>query len=86
MPAGANTKNNVGIRRVVATVTPPAERCFEINGQQVYKVMSAQAYSYAGNSYAKGASIPYDAAGGTKYLNPTILARDFNRLVVDPAD
>jgi hypothetical protein len=86
MPLGPNTKSNVGIRRVVASLTPPQERCFEVNGTQVYVVMSAQSYSHAGNSYTKGASIPYDAAAGTKYSNAARLERDFVRGVLDPVD
>jgi hypothetical protein len=86
MAAGSNTKSNIGIRRVVATVTPPAERNFETNGSQLYKVVVGHAYTYANTTYAKGAILPYDGAGGTRYSLPAQLARDFALLWVDPAD
>ena len=86
MPMGANTKNNVGIRRVIASLTPPAERNFETNGSQVYKVVTGHGYFYLGTVYAKGATIPYDAAGGTKYSLWPQLQRDWNLGWIDPAD
>jgi hypothetical protein len=86
MAAGANTKNNVGIRRVVATLTPPVERNFETNGAQVYKVVVGHAYSYANTTYAKGAIVPYDAAGGTRYGAWPQLQRDWSLGWIDPAD
>jgi hypothetical protein len=86
MPIGPNTKSNVGVRRMVYSLTPPQERNFEPNGTQLYVVMSGHGYSHAGNSYAKGASIPYDAAAGTKYSNLARLERDFNARLLGPAD
>ena len=86
MPMGANTKSNVGIRRVIATLTPPAERCFEVNGSQVYKVITGHGYFYLGTVYAKGATISYDAAGGTRYAGWPQLERDFVLGWVDPID
>jgi hypothetical protein len=86
MAAGSNTKNNVGIRRVVASLTPPAERNFETNGAQVYKVINGHGYFYAGIVYAKGAAIPYDGAGGTKYSGWPQLQRDWNLGWIDPID
>jgi len=86
MPLGPRTKSNVGIRRMVYSLVPPMERNFEPNGSQLYVVMSGHGYTHAGNSYAKGASIPYDAAAGTKYSNPRKLERDFNGRLIGPAD
>ena len=85
MPLGPNTKTNVGIRRLVYSVTPPQLRNFEPNGTQTYVVMSSHGYSHAGNSYAKGQTIPYDAGGGTTYSNRPRLERDFNRGALDPS-
>jgi hypothetical protein len=66
---------------MVYSLVPPVERNFEPNGSQLYVVMSGHGYTHAGNSYAKGASIPYDAAAGTKYSNPrkTVPNRDAER-------
>jgi hypothetical protein len=86
MPIGANTKNNIGLRRVVASLTPPAERCFEVNGSQQYRVITGHGYFYAGTVYAQGATIPYDAAGGTKYGAWPQLQRDWNLGWIDPLD
>lgn len=83
MALGSNSKVNVGIRRFVASVG--GYRNFEPNGTQTYNVASDKGYSHAGNSYAKGATIPYDAAGGTLYGNYPRLERDFNRRVLDPS-
>jgi hypothetical protein len=85
MAAGPNTKTNVGIRRFVYSVTPPGLRNFEPNGTTTYVVMTSKGYDHAGTHYAKGATIPYDAAGGTKYGNAPRLERDFNRGALDPS-
>ena len=76
---GANSIHNVGIRRMIGSLATPQYRSFEINGAQKYQVARAVSYSHAGNSYAKGQTIAYDAAGGTAYSNTARLARDFNR-------
>jgi hypothetical protein len=76
----------VGIRRVVGSLSPPQERNFEVNGQQLYRVASTIPYTYGAASYPPGATIPFDGAGGTKYSAWAQLQRDFSRLVVDPAD
>ena len=85
MAAGANTRSNVGIRRMIYSTTPPGYRNYEPNGTQTYTVVSSHGYSHAGNSYAKGATIPFDASGGTLYSSPGRLERDFNRGALDPS-
>jgi hypothetical protein len=84
MPLGPNSKSNVGIRRVVGSLSPPQERNFEVNGQQLYRVASTIPYTYGAVSYPPGATIPFDGTG--KYTAWAQLRRDFNRLVVDPID
>jgi hypothetical protein len=86
MPIGQNTKSNIGIRRIAGALNPPQARNFEVNGQQLYRVASTVPYTYGAVSYAPGATIPFDAGAGTKYAHPAQLERDFNRLVLDPAD
>jgi hypothetical protein len=86
MAAGANTRSNVGIRRVISSLTPAQERCFEVNGTQLYRVVVGHSYTYLGNVYAKGAILPYDGAGGTRYSAWPQLQRDFTLLWVDPLD
>jgi hypothetical protein len=86
MPAGPNTKANVGIRRFIYSTTPPGYRNFEPNGTQTYTVVASHGYSHAGTSYTKGQTIAYDAAGGTKYGNINRLERDFNRGALDPSN
>lgn len=83
MALGTNTKRNVGIRRLIASVGQ--YRNFEPNGTQTYNVASDKGYDHAGNHYAKGATIPFDAAGGTLYSNYPRLERDFNRRALDPS-
>jgi hypothetical protein len=84
MAAGSNTKVNVGIRRMITSIASPEFRNFEVNGSQTYAVITSKHYSHAGNSYAKGQTIAYDAggsaitaiavsAGGTGYtVGPTV--------------
>jgi hypothetical protein len=86
MPIGPNSKSNIGIRRIAGALSPPQRRNFEPNGQQLYRVAATVAYSYGGSSFAPGSVIPFNAAAGTKYSHPAQLERDFNRLVLDPAD
>jgi len=85
MPAGAFSKVNVGIRRFIKTLTPAQYRCFEVNGTQQYAPRRDN-YNYAGATYAKGATIPYDAATATLYSRPDLLERDFNRGLIAPVD
>jgi len=85
MAAGLSTKRNVGIRRMVTTVTPAQYRNFEPNGTQTYTVQHGHGYDHAGTHYAKGATIPYDSGGGTVYSNAYRLERDFNRGALDPS-
>jgi hypothetical protein len=83
MAAGANTKSDVGIRRMITSLGTPQYRNFEVNGAQTY-APTAGGYTYAGATYAKGAAIPFDAAGGTLYGKPSQLERDFNSGLLDP--
>ena len=85
MPAGSNTKSDIGIRRIITSVSPAGYRNFEANGSQTYVVAADKGYDYKGTHYAKGATIPYDAAGNTKYGDPVRLERDYNRRVIDPS-
>lgn len=85
MASGSNTKRNVGIRRLIATVVPPQERNFEANGEQTYVVVSSHGYSHAGVNYARGATIPYDLAAGTLYSNYPKMERDFNARLIEPS-
>jgi hypothetical protein len=82
MPIGPNTRNNIGVRRTVRSLSQA--RNFEPNGAQLYVVVRAGSYSYGGSVYTKGQTIPYDA--GTKYSAWPQLARDFSLGWVDPAD
>ena len=83
---GANSIRNVGVRRVIGSLATPQRRNFEPNGTQKYMVVRGASYTHAGNIYAKGQTIAYDAAGGTQYSNLARLERDFNRGVLDPVD
>jgi hypothetical protein len=85
MALGSNSKTNVGIRRFIYTTTPPGYRNFEPNGTQTYVVTSSHGYVHAGNAYAKGQTIAYDAAGGTLYSNLARLERSFNGHLIDPS-
>lgn len=85
MAQGSNSKTNVGIRRFVYSTTPPGYRNFEPNGTQTYVAASSHGYSHAGNAYAKGQTIAYDAAGATQYGNINRLERDFNARLIDPS-
>jgi hypothetical protein len=85
MPAGSNSKVNIGIRRLIKSTTPPGLRNFEANGTQTYVVVADKGYDHAGNHYAKGATIPYDDVGGAKYSHFNRLERDFNTGALDPS-
>ena len=82
MPLGFNTQHDIGIRRI----TGFGLRNFELNGTQLYVVVNGNGYDHAGNHYAKGQTVAYDASGGTAYNNTARLERDFNRGALDPAD
>jgi hypothetical protein len=88
MPAGTNTKINVGVSRMIYSLATPQMRNFEVNGTQTYNVavgyVGIYKYTYAGTVYAKGATIPYDGTG--VYLNPAQLERDFNAGLIDPSN
>jgi hypothetical protein len=85
MAAGSNTKVNVGIRRMVYSTTPPGLRNFEPNGTTTYVVVGSKSVTHAGNAYAKGQTIAFDAAGGTKYSTTAQLERSFNNRQIDPS-
>jgi len=85
MPAGASTKRDVGIRRMITSIATPQYRNFEPNGTQTYTVMSAS-YTHGGASYAKGTVVPYDLATGTLYSDYPKMERDFNRRALDPSN
>jgi hypothetical protein len=86
MPAGQNSISNIGVRRMIYSLATPEYRNFEANGTQTYLVAvgAPVSYVYAGVVYAKGATIPYDAAG--KYSNPGQLECDFNAGWIDPSN
>jgi len=87
MPAGVNTQSNIGMRRVITTLTPPQLRNFEVNGTQQYKVVQGGPTPYVaanGAVIASGATIPYDAAAGTAYSAPGVLESHFNAGLIDP--
>lgn len=88
MPAGTNTKSNIGISRMIYTLATPQMRNFEVNGTQTYNVavglIAPQSFTYAGAVYTKGQTIPYDAAG--KYSNAAALEWQFNMGWIDPSN
>ena len=86
MPLGGHSQNNVGIRRVIASLATPQFRNFEANGSQLYVVMDSRGHDHGGTHYAKGATVAYDDAGGTKYTNYPVMEREFNKGMLDPAD
>jgi hypothetical protein len=86
MPAGANTKRNVGIRRLITSVATPQYRNFEPNGAQTYVVMSSKGHTHGGTTYTQGQTIPYDAAGSTLYTDYPRMEREFNRNGLDPSN
>jgi hypothetical protein len=90
MPAGQNTKSGLGVMRMIRSLPTPQMRAFEDNGTQTYNVVVSFSgiykYTYAGVVYAAGATIPYDAAGGTMYSNMGQLERDFNSGWLDPSN
>jgi hypothetical protein len=75
---------------MIYSLATPQYRNFEVNGTQPYLVAvsftAPYTYTYAGVAYAKGATIPYDAAGATKYSNDAQLRQDFNSGLLDPAN
>lgn len=77
-----NTSNNVGIRRLIYSLPVPAYRNFEPAGGALY--VAVRAVDYAGTRYAPGTTIPFDAAGGTRYTNDDLMERFFNSGDVDP--
>jgi hypothetical protein len=85
MPAGTNTKSNIGVSRMIYSLATPQMRNFEVNGTQTYKVVvgASVPYVYNGVLYATGAVIPYDS---TVYSNAAQLERDFNAGLVDPSN
>jgi hypothetical protein len=85
MALGPNTKSNVGIRRMVYSTTPPQLRNLEPNGTQTYVVMGSHGVTHGGIAYAKGQTIPYDAAGATQYSSYLKMERDFNARLIDPS-
>jgi len=87
MPAGVNTRVNIGVRRMIYSLATPQMRNFEVNGTQTYKVVinARIPYVYAGVLYAPGATIPYDAATNTLYSNAAQIERDFNSGALDPS-
>jgi hypothetical protein len=86
MPAGINSTANIGVRRVIRSLTPPQYRNCEVNGTQLYKVMRAGPYLYGATTYLAGQTVAYDAAGGTKYGNMAQIERDFASAWLDPID
>jgi hypothetical protein len=86
MPSGINTTANIGIRRMITSLSPPQYRNCEVNGSQLYKVVRAGPYLYQTTTYTQGQTVAYDAAGGTKYGNMPQIERDFNSGWLDPVD
>jgi len=91
MPAGVNTKSNIGIRRFIYSLPTPEYRNFEVNGTQLYKVMCGAPlptggvfYQYSNQNYLQFQTVVYD--GGTFYKNPAQIERDFSRGWLDPID
>jgi hypothetical protein len=86
MSAGANTKRNVGIRRLITSVSPAQYRNFEPNGTQTYVVMASKGHTHGGTTYTQGQTIPYDLATGTLYSDYPRMEREFNRRGLDPSN
>lgn len=57
---GLNTQANIGIRRMIYSLNPPAYRCFEDDGVTQYRV-SRVTLDFMGVSYNQGDLLPYDA-------------------------
>jgi hypothetical protein len=85
MAAGANTRSDIGVRRMISQVTPPQYRNFEPNGTQTYIANASHGYWHGGVTYAMGQTIPYDAAGGTLYTDSPTMERDFNARLIYPS-
>jgi uncharacterized protein YkuJ len=89
MPAGVNSHFGLGIRRLIYSLPEPEYRNFEVNGQQLYRVVTAYTYSYAGSIYPIETTIPFDSVdinGAPIYSNAEQLERDFNQAWIDPID
>jgi hypothetical protein len=86
MPAGINTAANIGIRRMIRSLTPPQHRNVEVNGSQLYKVVRAGPYLYGTTTYTQGQTVAYDAQAGTRYGNMAQIERDFAAAWLDPVD
>jgi hypothetical protein len=80
--ATSNTTSNIGIRRMIYTITTPAYRNFEGQGGQLYTVRQGSV-NYKGTVYAAGTEIPYD--GSSVYTDDATMEQWFNAGIVDPS-
>ena len=79
-----NTKSNIGVRRMIYSLSPPQYRNYEPKGGQLYNAVQHD-LEYAGVTYQKGQTIPFDGGGGTHYSNDSLMEVYFNAGVIDPA-
>jgi hypothetical protein len=84
----SNTQTNIGVRRLIKPLfgqfATPQFRNYEPHGGQLYLVVRPS-LQWAGTTYARGATIPYDASFGTRYSNDALMEIVFNQAWVDPA-
>jgi hypothetical protein len=78
--ATSNTTTNIGIRRMIYSITTPAYRNFEPDALHTVRRGSVD---YAGTVYSMGTEIPFD--GTLVYLNPALLEVLFNDGTIDPS-
>jgi len=79
------TAINVGIRRMIYTLSPPQYRNYEVRGGQLYKVIRVT-LEYMGTVYQRGQTIPFDGGGGTYYSDDWLMRRYFEQGFVDPVN
>jgi hypothetical protein len=79
-----NTAINVGVRRMIRSLPTPQYRNYEPKGGQLYNAVQDN-LEYAGVTYQKGQTIPYDGGGGTYYCNDALMEVYFNAEMIDPA-